>query len=175
VKAVASTWTFSSPPRATAGIGTPARSPRLNIVGQTGTSNSFLSDNQPQPTWTGSLPGTYSQGAASVTMQMRFRGQGIMGYDNPAGGTNAQGQEILPRIRVPSYQVFSLSGTYNFENLGPVGNLQVFGVVDDRFDQEPPFASGITAFGRANGNRGTNATFFDVLGRLYRLGVRMRF
>jgi outer membrane receptor protein involved in Fe transport len=151
------------------------RSPRVNIVGQTGTSNSFLSDNQPQPKWTGSLTGTYAQGPASVTMQMRFLGHGIMDYNNPGGGTNAVGNAILPRFEVPSYQVFTLSGQYNFENLGAVSGLQVFGVIDNVFDKEPPFASGITAFGLANGNGGTNATFFDTLGRMYRLGVRMKF
>jgi len=34
---------------------------------------------------------------------------------------------------------------------------------------------GITAFGLANNNGGTNATFFDTLGRMYRVGVRMTF
>ena len=151
------------------------RANRVNIVGQTGNSNSFLSDNQAQPKWTGSLTSSYSQGPATVTMQMRFLGHGIMDYNNPTGGTNARGNPVLPRTRVPSYQVFTLSGMYTFENLGPVQGLQVFGVVDNLFDKEPPFASGITAFGLANNFGGTNATFFDTLGRMYRVGVRMNF
>jgi iron complex outermembrane recepter protein len=151
------------------------RTALVNIVGQTGNSNSFLSDNQPQPKWTGSLTGTYQQGPLSVTSQMRFIGHGIMDYNNPSGGANALGNPVLPRTEVPSYQVFTLSGAYTFENLGTVSGLQVFGVVDNLFDKEPPFASGITAFGLANSNGGTNATFFDTLGRMYRVGVRMTF
>ncbi|HVY80132.1 MAG TPA: TonB-dependent receptor [Steroidobacteraceae bacterium] len=151
------------------------RSPRVNIVGQTGNANSFLSDNQPQPKWTGSLTGTYQQGPASVTMQMRFISHGIMDYNNPSGGVNVVGNPVLARARVPSYQLFTLGGTYNFEDLGMVSGLQVFGVVDNLFDKQPPFASGITAFGLANANGGTNATFFDTLGRMYRIGVRMSF
>jgi outer membrane receptor protein involved in Fe transport len=147
----------------------------VNIVGQTGNSNSFLSDNQPQPKWTGSLTTTYEQGPATVTLQMRGISHGIMDYNNANGGSNVVGNAVLPRTRVPSYQVFTLSGMYKFENMGPVNGLQVYGVVDNLFDKQPPFASGITAFGLANAFGGTNATFFDTLGRMYRVGVRMNF
>ncbi len=147
----------------------------VNLVGQTGNSNSFLSDNQPQPKWTGSLTGTYEQGPASVTMQARFVSKGIMDYANREGTTNAVGNPILARNDVPSYQIFTLSGSYRFENIGPLGQLQVYGVVDNVFDKQPPFSSGITAFGLANANGGTNAIFFDTLGRMYRVGVRMNF
>jgi outer membrane receptor protein involved in Fe transport len=152
----------------------------VNLVGQTGTSNSFLSDNQPQPKWTGSLTSTYNQGPVTVTGQMRFVGRGIMDYNNPNGVNITSGVLTLPRTKVPSYQVFTLAGMYQFENLGPLGQLQVYGVIDNVFDKQPPFASGISAFGLvANGNGGgfggTNATFFDTLGRMYRLGIRMNF
>ncbi len=50
----------------------------VNIVGQTGTSNSFLADNQPQPKWTGGVTSSYAQGPVVVTAQMRFLGRGIM-------------------------------------------------------------------------------------------------
>jgi len=151
------------------------RSTRVNIVGQTGSANSFLSDNQAQPKWTGSLTSTYQQGPASVTLQARFISHGIMDYNNPTGGVNALGNPVIARSRVPSYQVFTLGGTYNFESVGAVSGLQLFGVVDNLFDKQPPFASGTTAFGLANANGGTNATFFDTLGRMYRVGVRMTF
>jgi outer membrane receptor protein involved in Fe transport len=149
--------------------------PPSQLVGQTGTSNSFLSDNQPQPKWTGSLTGSYNRGPLTVTGQMRFVGHGIMDYNNPDGSSPTTGLAILPRAEVPSYQVFSLSGMYAFENIGPLGQFQVYGVIDNVFDKQPPFASGITAFGLANNFGGTNATFFDTLGRMYRIGVRMNF
>jgi outer membrane receptor protein involved in Fe transport len=103
-----------------------------------------------------------------------------MDYNNVNGGTNPAGNPVLARTEVPSYQVFTLSGMYTFENLGTVNNLQVFGVIDNVFNKQPPFASGITAFGlvasgNGNGYGGTNATFFDALGRMYRVGVRMTF
>jgi iron complex outermembrane recepter protein len=151
----------------------------VNLVGQTGLSNAFLSDNQPQPKWTGSLTSSYNQGPVTVTGQMRFVGKGIIDYNNP-NGVDTNGVLNLSRTRVPSYQVFTLSGMYNFDNVGTFGQMQVYGVVDNLFDKEPPFASGISAFGVAgNGNGGgfggTNATFFDTLGRMYRVGIRVNF
>src|SRR4029077_16428170 len=62
-----------------------ATSPDVNIVGQTGTANSFLSDNQPTAKWTGSLTGNYAQGPWVFTGQMRFVSAGIMDYNAPNG------------------------------------------------------------------------------------------
>jgi outer membrane receptor protein involved in Fe transport len=144
------------------------RTAPVNIVGQTGTANTFLSDNQPQPKWTGSLTSTYAQGPVAVTGQVRFVSHGITDYNDPSGLNYAVG-------RVSSYQVFTLSGTYNLKNLATVDNLQLFAVVDNLFNKQPPFASGASAFGLSNGNGGTNPVFFDTLGRMYRVGLRMTF
>jgi iron complex outermembrane recepter protein len=163
-----------------------ANSPSVNIVGQTGTANSFLSDNQPTAKWTGSLTGTYAQGPWAFTGQMRFVSSGIMDYNAPNGivvsnvGTGA-GTGAVPSVyrynvtTVPSYEIFSLSGQYTFGNLGAVSGLNLFAVVDNVLDKRPPFASGTGAFGVNNGNGGTNPIFFDALGRMYRVGVRMNF
>jgi len=144
------------------------RTAPVNIVGQTGTANTFLSDNQPQPKWTGSLTSTYAQGPFSVTGQMRFVAHGIMDYNDPSGLNYSES-------KVPGYQIFTLSGTYNLKNISTVENLQLFGVVDNLFNKQPPFASGASAFGLSNGNGGTNPVFYDTLGRMYRVGLRMTF
>ena len=143
------------------------RTAPVNIVGQTGVSNTFLSDNQPQPKWTGSGDDDM-QGPASVTAQMCFVSHGIMDYNDPDGLNYSVG-------KVPSYEVFTLSGTYNLKNLGAVDNLQLYGVIDNVLNKQPPFASGAGAFGLSNGNGGTNPVFFDTLGRMYRVGVRLMF
>jgi outer membrane receptor protein involved in Fe transport len=109
-----------------------------------------------------------------VTAQMRFVGKGTMDY-NYRHGVDDAGLPVIPVTTVASYQVFSLSGLYTFENVAGASELQVFGVVDNLFDKQPPFAAGITAFGTANNFGGTNATYFDTLGRMYRIGLRMNF
>jgi outer membrane receptor protein involved in Fe transport len=147
----------------------------VNIVGQTGLSNAFLSDNQPTAKWTGSLTGTYMQGAWSLTGQMRYVSDGIIDYNAPDGVT-ATGVARYDTSKVPSYQVFTLSSQYTFADLGGVSSLQVYGVVDNVFDKKPPFANGSGAFGVNNATQGgTNSVFYDALGRMFRLGVRMQF
>jgi len=148
----------------------------INIVGQTGTANSFLSDNQPTAKWTGSLTGTYTKGAWSATGQMRAFSGGIMDYNAPDGTTFTTPPVTRYDVtKVPSYAIFSLSSQYTFSDLGGVDTLQVYGVVDNLLDKQPPFASGAGAFGLSNGNGGTNPTFYDALGRMFRVGVRMTF
>ena len=147
----------------------------VDVVGQTGTSNSFLSDNQPSARWLANLSGTYNRGPFSSTLQMRYVSSGKHNY---LGTTDTSVPPpptfvTLNTNHVPSYQVFSLSGSYNFENLGAVKTLQVFGVIDNLFDRDPPIATGTGFGGQANG--GTNAVFFDTMGRSFRVGVRTTF
>jgi hypothetical protein len=150
--------------------------PYVNLVGQTGTGNSFLSDNQPTAEWQGTLSATYNQGPVSVTSQMRYVSDGIMDYLGVLPGeTVPTGGRTLSTTRVPSYQIFTLSGSYSFENVGPMKSLQVYGVIDNLFDKEPPIAVGGGAFGPSNTYGGTNPIFFDTLGRQFKIGLRTSF
>jgi len=45
--------------------------------------------------------------------------------------------------------------------------VQLFGVVNNLFDKDPPFAP--------EGQYPTNPTYFDQIGRTYRVGVRVQF
>jgi outer membrane receptor protein involved in Fe transport len=154
--------------------------PEYNVVGQTGTANSFLSDNQPAPKWQGVLTSTWTRGPLSLTGQGHFVGHGKFNYrgalQNPDGTFPALTGQLLSGAtlstnRVPSYAVFGLSGSYEFESVGPVKNFQIFATVDNLFDRDPPIAAG----NGANGNGGTNPIYFDTLGRFYRLGLRTNF
>ena len=51
--------------------------------------------------------------------------------------------------------------------------MQVFATINNLFDKEPPVAAG-SGFG-GNSNGGTNAVFFDTLGRAFRVGLRVTF
>lgn len=150
--------------------------PFVNIVGQTGTSNSFLSDNQPTAKWTGDLSATYVSGAFSLTGQVRYVSAGVQDYLGcvgscipPAGGAS------LSDNHVPSYQVFGLNTSYTFDNVGYAKTLQLWGAIDNLTDKDPPFASGTGGFGTTNGNGGTNPVFYDTIGRYFRVGLRATF
>ena len=153
--------------------------PQYNVVGQTGTSNNFLSDNQSAPKWSGTLSATWDSGPISVTGLGRFISHGTLNYRGvtpDASGVYAQPVVAGATVnvnRVPTYQVFSLAGSYTFSNLGVVKDLQFYGVVDNIFDRDPPVAPGSGVGGNING--GTNAVYFDTLGRSFRIGVRTNF
>jgi hypothetical protein len=158
----------------------------VNVVGQTGTGNNFLADNQPAAEWLANLSATWTRGPLSVTGQVRYVADGIMDFNGitpsdprfaaiAAGGPIPVGMRTISDNKVESYEVFALSGSYRFENVGPLDGLQVFAVVDNLFDETPPIAPGGGAFGPANANGGTNPIFFDTQGRTFRLGVRTTF
>jgi len=155
--------------------------PQYQIVGQTGTANNFLTDYQSSPKWIGNLTATWSHGPLSLTGQSRYVGPGKFNYRgetaNPDGTYTfpLSGQYLsgatLNVNRVPSYAVFGLSGSYEFNDVGPTKSFSVFATVDNLFDRDPPIAAG----NGANVNGGTNPVYFDTFGRFYRLGFRTNF
>jgi outer membrane receptor protein involved in Fe transport len=152
--------------------------PEYNVVGQTGTSNSFLSDNQPTSKWVSNLSATFNHGPVSVTGQVRYVGEGTFNYRGVTPGDPGYpaiplGGATLSSNHVPSYQVFGLAGSYTFDDVSVLKSLQLFAVVDNLFDKDPPIAVGNGNGG--NGNGGTNPIFFDTLGRSFRIGVRTNF
>jgi outer membrane receptor protein involved in Fe transport len=146
--------------------------PVQNILGQTGTGNLFLNDNQPTAKWRGNVIVTWAQGPLSITPNMRYVGHGIQDYTYPTNlfypGSNLKNY-------VPSYFIFGLNTTYSFENLSALKGLQVYAQVDNLFNKAPPVTFGGGAFGVSNGTGGTNPVFFDTIGLAYRLGFRMTF
>jgi hypothetical protein len=150
--------------------------PFVNVVGQTGTSNSFLSDNQPTAEWQATFSTTFNHGPMSVTGQVRYVSDGKIDYLGVLPGqTVPVGGRVESIDHVPSYQVFALTGSYMFENVGPMKTLQVWGAVDNLFDKDPPIAVGGGVFGPSNVNGGTNAIFFDTMGRSFKVGLRTSF
>jgi outer membrane receptor protein involved in Fe transport len=151
--------------------------PFINVVGQTGTANSFLADQQPTAEWVANFSATFNRGPLSVTGQARYVSDGKYNYRGVAPGdagfplTFPAGGAALSSNHVPSYAVFALSGSYDFANVFGTKTLQVYGVVNNLFDRDPPLAVG----NGANNNGGTNAIFFDTMGRSYRLGARVTF
>jgi outer membrane receptor protein involved in Fe transport len=151
--------------------------PVYNVVGQTGTANSFLSDNQPSAKWLANLSSTYNQGPFSLTGQVRYVSSGTFNSRGIVPGDPAFplgiviGGAAISSNHVPSYEVFTLSSAYTFDHLFGTSSVQLFGVVNNLFDKDPPVAVG----NGANQNGGTNPVFFDTMGRAYRVGFRAAF
>lgn len=150
--------------------------PFVDVVGQTGTSNNFLSDYQATAEWVANFYATWTRGPFNLTGQVRYVSSGEMNYygitpGEPGFATAAPPLVTMSMNQVPSYEVVTLSGSYTFESAGP--EVQLFAAINNLFDEEPPIATGTGFGGSANG--GTNPVFYDTLGRSLRLGVRVNF
>ena len=150
--------------------------PFVDIVGQTGTANSFLSDNQPSAEWLANLSATWVAGPLSVTGQLRYVSSGVQNYLGATPGSANYNDPTFTRLdnnNVPSYEVFGLNASYTFDLVGPAKTVRLWASIDNLFDKDPPVATGTGFGGAANG--GTNPVFFDTIGRYFRVGVSSTF
>jgi len=140
-----------------------------NIAGTTGQTNGFLSDWSAAPSWSAQWINTYISGPFTVTASARWIAGGqlyadrIGPEDTGFDPTNAQSIETN---RAPNYINWSLNAAYSF-NVANV-DMQVFGNVNNLFDKDPPLQ------GTGTGGS-TNPTFYDTVGRTFRIGLRANF
>jgi iron complex outermembrane receptor protein len=145
-----------------------------NVVGQVGPAG-FLADYAPSPKWSGNLAVSYLNGPVTLTLQSQWTGAGTLNNETPFTGPGEPGYDptrvgSVDDNTVGNYFNFNFNGSYDL----PVEALktQVFFTVNNVFDRTPPFSS---SGGFAGGIGGVNGTFYDTLGRSFRLGVRMSF
>jgi outer membrane receptor protein involved in Fe transport len=148
-----------------------------DIAGTVGDAVGFLSDYASAADFTGSLTATWTRGNFSLTGQMRYVDDGLVnqtrigpgedGFVATAAASPANGnRQSINLNQLGSYDVWSLSGSYNFE-LRDGNGLQLWGSLNNLTDEDPPLYGG--------GTGGTNAIFYSTAGREYRMGLRMNF
>jgi outer membrane receptor protein involved in Fe transport len=150
----------------------PGQAP-VNIVGQTGTANSFLNDNNPSAKWNASLSTTFMTGPFSTTLTTRHISKGKKNYlgVDPTDGDwyiNAPANYVrLDDNSIGSYTVFGLNANYRFDNKMGARSIDLWGNISNLLDRDPPLVGG--------GSGGTQPIFYDTLGRYYRVGIRLAF
>lgn len=104
----------------------------------------------------------------SIGLQARYVGKGKFSniLREGAGAANT-----INDNSVPAHVYLSLSTSYDFE-LPNGKSFQLFGVVNNLLDQDPP----LIPSGAAGGTRetSTSAIFYDVIGRYFRVGARFK-
>lgn len=140
-----------------------------NIAGTTGQTNGFLSDWSAAPSWSAQLINTWINGPFTVTASARWVKSGQL-YADRIGPEDSGYSPSLPNSistnRAPNYINWSLNAAYSF-NVANV-DMQVFGNVNNLFDKDPPLQG--TGVGGS-----TNPTFYDTIGRTFRVGLRANF
>jgi outer membrane receptor protein involved in Fe transport len=138
---------------------------KIDRAGQDGQPTSQVSG---VPDWQVDTSLDFTHGPFNTSLRVHWFTDGR--YDNSLIGPDQAGYAItLPNSisnnRVPGRTYLDLSAGYNFKLRE--ADLQVYGVINNLTDQDPPPAPSSTG--------GYNPTLYDPLGRMYRVGVRMNF
>ena len=136
----------------------------IDRAGQTG---GLLSGGMPD--WLLTSYVTYARRPFSVTLQGRFINSGVVDATRIDPSDAGYAPTLLNSTNdnhVASAFYANLFGTFDVPAFGDT-TVQLFGVVNNLFDKDPPFAP--------EGQYPTNPTYFDQIGRTYRVGVRVQF
>ncbi len=134
----------------------------FDSAGQTGTGN------LPEDAVTAIV--TYNRNALDLAVSARYIGSGL--YNARFNLPTAARPDVEDNT-VPSVVYVNLSGSYTWDLGG--GTLQLFANAQNLLDKDPPIApSAFDATLGQTGNGGTNAGFFDLLGRRFTIGVNFR-
>jgi len=139
-----------------------------DISGVVGASNGFLADWAAAPDWTAQIITSYINGPFMLTTQGRWVKEGDVYADRFGPNDSNYDPNRINSISdnaLPNYVVWTLSGSYDFTIANT--EMNVFGTVNNLFDKEPPLGAG--------GTGGTNPTFYDTIGRNFRVGLRANF
>ena len=121
------------------------------------------------PKWSGNADIGYDTGTWMANLQIRYIGSGVFSnlYRTGAGAANT-----VSNNKVPAFAYLTLSGHINVP-FGNSQNFQLFGVINNLLDKDPAMVPS----GAAGGIResSTNAAFYDVIGRYFRIGARVKF
>jgi outer membrane receptor protein involved in Fe transport len=121
------------------------------------------------PKWKGILSADYTTGPYSFTVQTRWYGTGIL--NNAWGSGNlatAATSNIVAVNEVPFTAYLDLRASYKWND-----NIQLYGAVDNATDVPPPLVPLYS--GNVIHATPTSISSYDLLGRVYRMGVRFNY
>lgn len=148
--------------------------PRLDYAGQSGPVSDG-GDFNPAPPWIWNAFVGYTNEGFNATVSWRRFSEGIYRIDRIGPQDEGYDPGIVNSIndnRVDGASYFDLSMSYEIP-LGGDHSVELFGVINNLFDRDPPIAPG--GGGGAGSNYPTNPVFFDTFGSRYRAGVRVRY
>lgn len=113
------------------------------------------------PHWQGNATLTYNLGNFSTALQGRFiEGGNIDNLAKPGTNTSAN------IYTVPAETIWSLSASYDIVPRSEHRQIQVFGIVNNLFDSNPPFPFAPSSL--------VLSPYYDGIGRAFRVGVRIK-
>jgi iron complex outermembrane receptor protein len=117
------------------------------------------------PKWTADAFLDYSRGPAHLGLQARYLGHGKFSTDLHEG----TGANSVNDNSVPAFLYLNATASYRF-HLGERRSVELFGIVNNLFDKDPPMIPSGAAGGINESS--TNGQLYDVVGRFFRAGIR---
>lgn len=156
-------------------IGSAPGAPVINFAGQTGPNPAF-GDFNSSPKWLLNTLATYGNGGFSTTVNIRYVDSGKLNVQR-IGPDSPNYDPTLPNSisdnTVDSAYYVTLAMSYAFDAGFNGSELEVFGVINNLLDKDPPVAPG--GGGGGGSNYPTNPVYFDTLGAQIRAGFRLSF
>lgn len=143
--------------------------PPIDYRGQSGPVASFGGFNT-SPDWQTTAWVTYVRNRFTTTFETKYVGSGklnVLWTEAAPGSAAARLPNTVNDNRVDDRFYVTWTGSYDFRPAED-GQLQLFWVVNNLFDEDPPIAPGGNLYP-------TNPVFFDTLGQRFRVGVRIGF
>lgn len=119
------------------------------------------------PSWQGSLFVQYASGPLRISAQERFISGGLYSNLYVEGGTGSNGIDFN-HVAGRAYTDLTLSYDFVIKSL----NATAFVTVNNLFDRDPPYAP--SRVGPPVNIIGTNPTLYDMMGRFFNFGVRLK-
>lgn len=107
----------------------------------------------------------YTLGPSTTVLSVRYLGDSVYNHDPVGASTRVDNNHI------PSRTYLDLSQTFDLSLWG--ADAQIFGVVENLLDQDPPVVA--PGDGANYIGYGTSPIYYDTLGRSFRLGVRLKY
>ena len=119
------------------------------------------------PHWTATADTTYRLNGWMFNLEGHMVGSGKYGVTLTEGAGAAN---TVNRNDVPAYFLFNLTGqrTLSFGS----STFEFYALINNLFDKAPPLIPSGQVGGSAESS--TNAVFYDVIGRNFKLGVRLK-
>lgn len=125
-------------------------------------SGGFFFPGDDTPHWTGSANLNYSIKTFNILANVRYTGGSVLDKFAPAG-------RLVGPNKVPAIAYLNLSAEWTVPT-STKGQFQFFGGIDNVFNTDPPNEIPYQYF-----NRGTASSYYDVAGRRFRFGARVRY
>jgi len=142
-----------------------------NTLTQPGTATNDSAGTGGTPKWRGTVSADYTTGPASFTVQGRWFGSSIQTNTANTGNlATAQTINLYPvsAFEIPVVAYLDLRGSYKWND-----NIQFYGAIDNFTNAPPPLVP--LSSGQTPPGVPTNTTTYDLLGRQFRLGVRVNY